>query len=199
MLDGEERSKKKSKGGKVEIITKEIKGGTNKTIKGSVKTGRDGLVVQVEKKRREKREWNKKRTKREEICVYLRALDSVHPLGPVSLLLLLAGSEGVGLLGGETTTDGAGLLDSQVKGLEVLAAVELLELSPGVLVDDGVDARYALPDLLDLGQLGGGAASHLLDAEAGKLGLQVTELLEQFSLVLLAELVSLDLHHLCLF
>jgi len=45
---------------------------------------------------------------------------------------------------GEAAADGAGLLDAEVQGLELLALVELAEVGPGLLVDDGEDASDRL-------------------------------------------------------
>lgn len=44
----------------------------------------------------------------------------------------------------EAAADGAGLLDAEVKGLELLALVQLAEVGPGLLVDDGKDASDRL-------------------------------------------------------
>ena len=89
------------------------------------------------------------------------------------LLLLLLGDER-GLVGGEPSADGTGLLGSEVEGLvpacvlgrsrtmlqvedALLALVEETELGPLVGVDDGQDASDTLADIMDAGELGGAA------------------------------------------
>lgn len=89
------------------------------------------------------------------------------------LLLLLLGDER-GLVGGEPSADGAGLLGSEVEGLvpasvlgksetmwqvedALLALVKETELCPLVGVDDGQDASNALANIMDAGELGGAA------------------------------------------
>ena len=61
------------------------------------------------------------------------------------LLLLLDGLDG-GLVLGETATDGAGLLDAEVQGQEVLLLVEETELGALSLGDHGHDASNRLAD-----------------------------------------------------
>ena len=98
------------------------------------------------------------------------------------LLLRLLGDER-GLVGGEPSADGAGLLGSEVEGLvpaavlggaedtrwvgdALLALVEETELRPLVGVDDGQDAGNGLADIMDAGELGratGDLASPELD------------------------------------
>ena len=91
--------------------------------------------------------------------------------------------------------DGASLLGSQVQGLVFLALVELPQIVLLLLVHHDVNAGDGLTDDADLGELGGGAPSHLGHAELGKLSLEVIKLLGQVFLLLLAKLRALDLTH----
>lgn len=64
----------------------------------------------------------------------------------VGLLLLLLNSLDGGLVLGKTATDGAGLLDAEIQGKEVLLLVEETELGTLGLGDDGHDASNGLAD-----------------------------------------------------
>jgi hypothetical protein len=102
------------------------------------------------------------------------------------LLLLLLGDERRLVLG-ESSADGTGLLGSEVEGkvpvrlLEVswfgeefsldalLALVEEPQLGALVGVDDGKDLSDTLADVMDAGELGGGASGNLGSPERDQL------------------------------
>jgi len=125
---------------------------------------------------------------------YRLRLEGELAKGEVSLLLDGLG----GLLGelglGEGPADSAGLLLPDVLGRVLLALVQLADLLLLLLVVDGEDASDLLADALDLGELGGGAAGHLGDAEGGELTLELVEGLEELVLGLATELEGLDRH-----
>merc|ERR1719384_41274 len=99
------------------------------------------------------------------------------------------------LMGGEVLADGAGLLGPQIQRLVLLAGVELPQVVLLLLVHHDVNTGVGFPDDPDLGELGGGATSHLGHTELSELGLQVIELLGKVFLLLLAKLGALDLTH----
>ena len=72
-----------------------------------------------------------------------------------------------------------------------------MELTGGgarLLVVDGEDPGNALPDTGDLGELAGGTAGDLGDAELGHLGLLLGQLLEELGLGGAEEGVDFDYH-----
>jgi len=72
------------------------------------------------------------------------SLDSKLALREVSKLLLLLDGLLVGLNLGQTTTDGAGLLGTEIQGGVLLGLVEQTKLFTLGLVDDGQDASDGL-------------------------------------------------------
>ena len=93
-------------------------------------------------------------------------------------------------------TNGASLLGSQIQRLVLLALVELSQVLLLLLVHHGVDPGDTLPDHPDLAQLGRGSPGHLGHSQLSQLSLEITQLLGQVFLVLLAQLGALDLTHL---
>lgn len=104
------------------------------------------------------------------------------------LLLSLLGDER-GLVLGESSSDGAGLLGSEVEGEvsnfllvtssmnscrsdALLALVEKAELLPLVGVYDGKDTGNSLPDIVDAGELGGCSSGDLASPELDQLALE---------------------------
>jgi hypothetical protein len=72
--------------------------------------------------------------------------------------------------------------------------VELTGGGARLLVVDGEDPDNALPDTGDLGELAGGTADDLGDAELGHLGLLLGQLLEELGLGGAEEGVGFDYH-----
>ena len=82
-------------------------------------------------------------------------------------------------------------------GLQLLVGVELAQVGALVLVQHGEDASDALADGVDATNAARGAASLLRDAQLRQLLLELRELLQQVILRLLAELLDLQVGHLC--
>jgi len=124
-----------------------------------------------------------------DLSTYL-CLEGVLPGGEVDVPLLLLLSLGRLLTLGQPTTDGTGLLVSKVEGnvLGVLRLVHFSDILPLLEVDDGEDTGDGLADGVDLGQLGSGTTSDLLNSEGEELSLQLAELLEKIGLVLALQL-----------
>ncbi len=119
----------------------------------------------------------------------------VLALGPESQLAgLLARLQGL-LLGRQLTALGTGELGAQVDGLPRLAAVHPSEVLLLRLVDHRQHAGDVLSEDADLGELRGGAAGHLGDAQVGQLLLQLLQLLQQIVLLLAAQILHLQLGH----
>lgn len=78
----------------------------------------------------------------------LLRLDSVIPLGEVPLPLLLLLGDAAGLILGEGTAQGAGLLGSQVEREVLLLLVEETELVALGGVDDGQDTGDGFADIM---------------------------------------------------
>lgn len=108
----------------------------------------------------------------------------------------LGGLEGL-LVGGQSSADGAGLLEAKVDWLLLVVSVELAELLLLGLVDDGQDSGDVLTNDADLGELGGGSSGDLGDAEGGELGLLLVEGLLKSIPLLSAESLGLQLGHDC--
>lgn len=122
-------------------------------------------------------------------------LEGVLPGGEVDVLLVLLLGDEVGLVLGQPTSDSSGLLVSKVKGnvLGVLRLVQVPDVLPLLLVDDGQDTGDRLSDDRDPSQLVGASTGNLGDPQRGQLGLELIELGEQVSLVLALQLESPDL------
>lgn len=104
------------------------------------------------------------------------SLDSVLAPGERRRLLRGLHRHFRGLRLGQALADRPGLLRAEVER-EVLRARQLRpDRGAALLRDDGEDAGDALADRLDLGELVGGAAGDLGDAEGGELLLEVLEL-----------------------
>ena len=82
-------------------------------------------------------------------------------------------------------------------GLQLLVGVELAQVGALVLVQHGEDASDALADGVDATNAARGAASLLRDAQLRQLLLELRELLQQVILRLLAELLDLQVGHIC--
>lgn len=107
--------------------------------------------------------------------------------------LLLAGSDGLGLglVRSESSSDGSGLLSTEVLWKVLLALVEFSELLSLGEVDDSEDTSDGGLDFGNLGRsdvVGAGA----LNTELSKFLLEGDELLLELSLGLFTELESLD-------
>jgi hypothetical protein len=142
------------------------------------------------------------------------SLDSKLALREVSKLLLLSDSLLAGLVLGQTATDGAGLLGTEIQGSVLLALVEQTKLVTLGLVDDSQDTGDSLASsttIIQVSKIHGmgydtgaqflhllesSSSSDLLDTERGKLLLELIELLGKLSLVLVAKFVGFngDLH-----
>jgi len=88
-----------------------------------------------ESKQAEPQRWNKS------LC-----LDSVLPDGEVDVTLVLLDGNELLLVGSQPATDGAGLLDTEIKGQELLALVVLAEVLARLLVGDGQDTGDGFAD-----------------------------------------------------
>jgi hypothetical protein len=115
-------------------------------------------------------------------------LDGVLSLGEVDVLLLLLLGDERRLVLGESSADGAGLLGSEVEGKVLLALVEEPQLSALVGVDDGEDLGDALANVMNAGELGGGATGDLGSPERDQLRLEVGKLRRELILGLAPEL-----------
>ena len=122
-------------------------------------------------------------------------LESVLPLGEVDVLLVLLLGDKVGLVLGQSSSDSPGLLVSEVEGkvLGVLALVQLPDVLPLLLVDDGQDSGDRLSDTVDLSELVGRSTGDLGDPQRSQLGLEFIELGEEVGLVLALQLEGTDL------
>ena len=92
-------------------------------------------------------------------------LDSKFTLGEIVVFLGLLDSLLGELLGSQSSSDGSGLLLSQIHGDESLASVLLLQLGLGGLVVHSQHAGDGLADNTDLGKLGSSTSGHLGDAK----------------------------------
>merc|ERR1719346_372000 len=124
------------------------------------------------------------------------SLDSELSLWEGSHLVKLLSSLQRLLVRTQSLTNGSSLLGSQIQRLVLLALVELPQVLLLLLVHHGVDPGDALPDHPDLAQLGRGSPGHLGHSQLSQLSLEITQLLGQVFLVLLAQLGALDLTHL---
>jgi hypothetical protein len=119
------------------------------------------------------------------------SLDSELAHGEIDSLLLLAQSNQRRLFLGQAAAHGASLLGTEigghVLGLGILEAEGLALL----LAQDGEGTGNGLADGSDLSNLGGGTVGHLLDAKRGELGLEVTQVLQELGISLLAQLKGL--------
>lgn len=112
-------------------------------------------------------------------------LDGVLSLRESLLSLLLLDGLGLNLSSRESSSDGSGLLSTQVLGDVLLGLVELTELVSLSEVNDSKNSSNRLLDLVNLGGLnsvGGG----LQDTELGKLLLKRRKLSLELSLGLVA-------------
>lgn len=94
------------------------------------------------------------------------------------------------LLGGESSSDGSGLLLSQVNWDESLTSVLLSQLRFGDLVCDGQDAGNVLSHFTDSGQLSSSTIGDLSNTKGLEFTLQVLKLVDQLSLALGSQFVS---------
>lgn len=113
---------------------------------------------------------------------FLLSLKSVSSLGEVSALLGGLGGLGRSLGRGESSSDGSGLLTSQILGHELLVLVELSDLLSLGQVENGQNSGNVLSHVVDLGELSALGSSELLDSESGELGLELDELALELSL-----------------
>lgn len=121
------------------------------------------------------------------------SLEGDLPLGEVNVLLVLLLGDSRSLLGSQSSSDGTGLLVSEVKGEVLGLLVELPEVLPLLLVDDSEDSGNGLADSVDLGQLASRATGDLLHPQRGKLSLELGKLLQKVLLALGLELEGSDL------
>lgn len=115
-------------------------------------------------------------------------LDGVYSLREVLLLLLLLLGLLRGLVLGEASPDGTGLLWSEVQRDVLLLLIEQAQLVSLGGVQDGHHTSNRLADIVDLGEFRAGATGNLLHSQSGKLGLQLIELLGQVGLGLVPQL-----------
>lgn len=97
----------------------------------------------------------------------------------------------VGFFLAQTTTNGTGLLGTQISRQVLGTGVLETQSFTLLLRQNGHDAGDGLASRSDLGDLAGGSVGDLLDAEGGEFGFQVSELFEEFSIGLLAKFKSL--------
>lgn len=110
------------------------------------------------------------------------SLEGVSSLGEVGLLLGSLGGLGRGLGSGESSSDGSGLLASEVLGEELLVLVELTDLLSLGEVENGQNSGNVLSDIVDLGELTALGTAELLDTESSELSLELDELALKLSL-----------------
>lgn len=110
------------------------------------------------------------------------SLESVSSLGEVGLLLGGLGGLESGLGRGESSSDGSGLLASEILGHELLVLVELSDLLSLGQVEHGQNSGNVLSDIVDLGELTALGATELLHSESGELSLELDELALKLSL-----------------
>mgnify|MGYP007016337544 CR=1 FL=1 len=120
-------------------------------------------------------------------------LEDVAASAEVHVLLVLALGDLLALVLGERAAQSAGLLLTEVKGLELLALVELTEVGALLLVHHSEHTGNVLADRVDAGDLARRATGNLLDTELKELELELLELGLQLLLGLVLEVMSADL------